>query len=740
MRNARLAAATLVFALAALPAAAANAVLGKPGGDYLIRADEVDDDVNSQVVTARGHVEIDYNDRMLTADQVTYDQKTDTVTASGHLVMVRPNGDVAFADHVVLTDQMRDGILYTFSALLGTNGRMAAAHATRSGGTVTTGYRAVFTHCKICNKPGQRIPTWQIKAYRAVYDTTAQTITFHDAVLDMFGVPVFYTPYFSQPDPSVKYATGILTPEFGSSSTLGQFVKLPVYVSLGSSQDITLAPTYTTESGELLEGEYRQRWDHGGMWLQPSIAYDPHGGLDGHERQLYSSLFGSGIIPVSSTWHVGYDAQLSSNDTYLKRYDISSDDLLTSDLFLESLNGRSRFAITGYFFQDLRAEASPATIPLALPLIELTYIPERNLLGGQFRFDLNSVALARDFGTDSQRLTAETRWRLPFVSADGQLITFQLDARGDLYRTTNNDPNTIDPTTVDLQGNPIPLKTHYISRALPYVALDWRWPFISSSPGSSTSFVLQPILQAIAAPYGGNPKGIPNEDSADFELDETDILSFDPLPGYDLWESGPRANAGFEAAAYLPTGSLDLLVAEAFRLKPDPIFSAASGIGDKKSDVIARLTIKFPPHLTLTHRVDIDQSDGSIRRNEVYVTGDYGRSSVQVSYIRLAQEALTQGLTAREEINGEATVGLWDNWAAFAGARRDLLANQMLDTEYGFGYQDECLGISLSYRRKYTRDRDVPPSTAFLLRIKLIPTDHSDETEHLFPRRVFSTP
>jgi len=735
MRGAKTAAAALAILFAAQPALAKNAVLGKGGGDILMRADEVDYDVNGEVVTAHGHVEIDDNDRILTADEVTYDQKTDTVTASGHLVMLSPNGDVAFANHVVLTDQMRDGVLNGFAGLMGANGRLAADHATRSGGTITTGYRAAFTPCKICNKPGQRTPTWQVKAYRVIYNETDHSITFNDAVLDMFGVPVFYTPYFSQPDPSVKYATGILTPEFGSSSTLGSFARVPVYISMGSSRDITLAPMYTTDSGELLEAEYRERWNHGGMWLQPTVAYDPNGGLTGHEHQVYSSLFGSGIIPITSTWHVGYDAQLSSNDTYLKRYDISSEDLLTSDLFLESINGRSRFAITGYFFQDLRATSVPATIPLALPLVEYTYIPERDVLGGQFRFDLNSVAISRDAGTDSQRLSAETRWRLPFVSADGELITLQLDARGDLYRTTNNNP-----ASLDLLGNPIPLKTHYVSRALPYMALDWRWPFVSGNRVGNTAFVLEPIVQLIAAPYGGNPKGIPNEDSTDFELDETDILSFDRLPGYDLWESGPRANAGFEAAAYFPTGTVDLLVGESFRLKPDPIFASGSGIGDKKSDVIARLTIKFPPHLTLTHRVDIDQSDGSIRRNEVYVTGNFGRSSLQVSYVRLAQQALTLGLTSREEVNGEATIGLWENWAAFAGARRDLLANQMLDTEYGFGYEDECLGISLSYRRKYTRDRDVPPSTAFLLRFNLKTGDQSSEPMHLFPRRIFTTP
>ena len=50
--------------------------------------------------------------------------------------------------------------------------------------------------------------------------------------------------------------------------------------------------------------------------------------------------------------------------------------------------------------------------------------------------------------------------------------------------------------------------------------------------------------------------------------------------------------------------------------------------------------------------------------------------------------------------------------------RRDLLAGQMLDTELGLGYEDECLGISIAYRRKFTTDRDVPPSTTIVLQVQ----------------------
>lgn len=727
-------AALLLAAAVAIPHA--QAATAEAGGQHkmLMRADQIVYDTNRSVVTASGHVEIDYEDRILLADSISYDQNTDTVTASGHISVLAPDGNVAFADHVVLTQGMRAGVLDGFKSLIGESGRLAAVRAVRTSDHITTATRAAFTPCKICNKPGYRTPAWEVKARHVIYDEKNHRIYYRDAVLEMFGVPVFYTPYFSHADPTVKHKSGLLVPEFGTTSTLGAFVRLPFYVALTDSRDLTLMPMFTSERGEVLQSEYRERWNKGGMWLQAAGAYNPNGGLSGHERQWYSSLFGSGRTPISGIWNAGYDVQLSSNDTFLKRYDLSTEDNLVSDLFVDAVSGRSRFAITGYFFQDLRlGHVRGASIPFVLPSLEYTYIPQRKFFGGDFRFDLSGTAITRDLGPDSQRLSAEMRWHLPFVTDGGQLLTFTADARGDVHHVSNDNP-----AATDLRGLPLRTGSHYVSRGLPYLAVDWRWPFFASGQATGTALVIEPIVQLIAAPYGGNPAGIPNEDSTDFELDETDVFSFNRVPGHALWESGPRANIGLRAEAFFPTGSVEVLLGQVFRLKPDPIFAPASGLSGKSSDIVGRYTIKFPPHIRLTHRVDIDSGDGSVRRNEVYVDGTYHRSGIELSYVRFNQRG-PQLTAPREEVNGEATIGILDHWAVFAAARRDLEEHRMVSSEFGLGWENDCLSMSISYQRRFTRDRDVPPSTSVLLRINLKTGDHSGETSTLFPRRVFTT-
>lgn len=724
LRHALLASAACAALCVFAPALAADK---EPAKDMLLQADVANYDSKGKIVTAEGHVEIDYGGRILLADKVTYDQNTDVVTADGNVSLLDTDGNVAFAKHVVLKDKIRDGALTGFAALLGKHGRMVASSAQRKEGRYTIANNVAYTPCKICNQPGQRTPVWQIRAVRVVHDQVKHQIKFTDATLAVFGVPIFYSPVLTEPDPTVNHASGFLLPDLGTSSTNGYFVSIPYYWSLSKSQDATLQGMFTTKGGQVLEGEYRERSDNGGMWLQGSIAHNPDGGLSQDQTQYYTHLFGSGRMPVSQNWQVGYDLQLTSNDTYLKRYNISQLDRLVSDLFLVGEQGRSRLAVTGYFFQGLRASDSNHSFPVPLPQIDYTYIPMNKVAGGRFRLDINSVSLYRQSGANDQRLTTEMSWRLPVITSSGQLWTFQLDSRGDVYHTD---------TPIDGNNQPIANGSHYKFRGLPYAALDWRWPFIASK-GNSQSIILEPIAQLIAQPYGGNLTGIPNEDSLNIEIDDNNLLTFDQVPGYDLAVSGPRANFGFRAETRFESGYAEALVGQTYRFKEDPKLAAVpgSGFSGNQSDVVARFSLKFPPYVDLTNRLDIDEHTGNVYRDEIYLTGTLGRSSTRISYVQLSPSL---GLPAREEINAQMDVNVYRNWQVFAAIRRDLKAAQTLDDEFGLGYEDDCFGISLGYHRKYTTDRDLKPSTNYVFRFKLKTTQAEAQPFSLFPEDVFS--
>jgi LPS-assembly protein len=718
-------------ALSALSLAVARAAPADDTRQILLQADEVVYDSNNKVVSAQGHVEIDDQGRILIADKVDYDQNADKVTARGHVSVTDQKGNVSFADHLVLRDRMREGAIAGFGALIGKNGRLAAVSAQRVGGTKFIGQRSVYSPCKICNQPGQRTPFWQVKSKRVVYDQVQHRIRFQDATVEFYGVPVFYTPYLSTPDPTVHHSSGILDPLVGSSATTGYYLRVPIYVAFNDSADMTIAPMRSLKDDDMLSAEYRQRWNNGGFWLQGTGAYNPNGGLGGTGPQTYGSLFGAGRIALDNDggWRTGFDLQLTSNNAYLKDFDISQLDRLVNDVFIENDSGLSRFVISSYYFQGLRATDSASLIPYVLPEIDYNYIPTHDVAGGQFRLNINSALLGQTFGPDSQRLTAEVSWKKPFVAANGQLWTLQADVRGDFYHVDNDGLDAINYPNV-------PTGSHDYSRGIPYLALDWRWPFVADG-GEGRSFIVEPIAQAIAQPYGGNFAGLPIEDSNAFELDDNNIFSFNQLPGYDLIQSGPRANYGLMAEEIFNGGEAQAEIGQSYRLKTDPILDAYTGDTGTSSDVIGRVSVKLA-HFDVIDRIDLDRDNGSLERNELTLSTSYGRTSFQVNYVYLPPSIAT-GLGLQEQVTGQVDINIFHDWQLFTAVQEDVLTGQMLNAEYGLGYQNDCFGIALGYRFRYTSDlaQGVPQSGDLVFRFSIATDGQAIQPSKIFPDDVF---
>ena len=59
-------------------------------------------------------------------------------------------------------------------------------------------------------------------------------------------------------------------------------------------------------------------------------------------------------------------------------------------------------------------------------------------------------------------------------------------------------------------------------------------------------------------------------------------------------------------------------------------------------------------------------------------------------------------------------------WIATAESRRDLSeGGSQIRASAGIQYLDECIGFGLTIKRKFTRDRDVAPSTSLNFRFLL---------------------
>ena len=702
----------LPLALAWSAAAWAQTVIENLDGPVLLSAEAISYEREPGVATASGNVELISGDRVLRADTVSYDEQKDLVTARGNVAILEPSGEVLFAEYAELSDQLRNGFVSEIRMLMTDESRLAANSANRSDGNRTEMSKAVFSACQSCPKHPNRPPLWQIKAYRVTHVQSERRIDYRDAFLEVFGIPVAYTPFFSHPDPTVKRKSGFLSPTYGSSSELGAKLEVPYYFNLAPHRGATFSPLFTSKEGVVLAGEYRELIDSGPLNFQGSVTHVDERNENNAKtgsKETRGHVKATGAFDIDDTWRWGFAAERSTDDTYLRRYDFSNEDTLTSNIYLEGFRGRSYASANAFTFQGLRLEDEPGETPLVLPELNYNFVGQPGSFGQHWGIDANALVLNRSGSTDSRRLSLGVNWQLPHTSESGQLFNLATSLRGDLYHVNE----VADPS------NPTNSISGFKGRALPKIALDWRYPLVRKQ--RNISQIVEPVVAVIAAPVGGNSDEIPNEDSQRFEFDDTNLFSTNRFSGLDRWEGGPRVNYGLRLGAYgIGGGYSSALIGQSLRWRGDSTFANKTGLEDRRSDYVGRLNITPGRYFDYVHRFRLDRDRFSIRRNEIDLALGPKAVRFNVGYVALSRDLTTDELNSREEGRLSSRVQITNFWSANASTRRDLAGEgDTLSWEVGLDYIDECIELGVKLDRNFTQDRDVQPSTNFVLRIKL---------------------
>lgn len=670
----------------------------------LFKADQVEYDRNLGVIVARGHVEFTQGDYILRADTVSYNQRADLVTASGNVSLLQPSGDVIFADHVELTGDLKDGIASNLRMRTIDNARFAAVGGRMSGGDVTVLRKAVYSACEPCKQHPERAPTWQIKAAKVTHNKTDHTIEYEDAVMEMYGVPIAYLPYMSQPDPTVKRKSGFLAPRYGHDSNLGVLLETPYYFAIAPDRDATFSPIFTQNDGVVLAGDYRERFADGDIKLQASATRSRADSTDVKNR---GHLFGNLRYDLNDTWRAGAQMQLASDDTYLQRYRFFSGDQLTNHVFVEGFRGEDYASAQAYYWRGLRNIDVPGQTPIVAPKLDYNFVSEPGVAGGRWTMNADLMALTRTAGTDSRRASLVTGWSLPHVARDGEVYRLYATLQTEAYWVNGvQEPNN--PT-----GE---LSSGVTGRVFPRLGLDWRYPF--ARVGRSTTQVIEPVVAVVVAPNGGNPPLIPNEDSQEFELDDTNLMSPNRFSGLDRVEGGQRVAYGLKGGLYGPGSAFaSAFVGQSYALRKNNLFPAGSGLEDKLSDYVGRVQIRPGSLLNVVYRFRLDKDNFQARRNELQFNTGPKALNLNIGYLFLDQQAGGEFPT-REELTLNLRSQLTREWAAGISTRRDLTSNGgTLSEGASVTYTNDCLIARLDVERSFIRDRDVKPSTTVLLRL-----------------------
>jgi len=682
--------------------ASAQAPAREPQPPVLLTADQVTFDEPNGIVTATGNVELAQGQRSVRADTITYNQKTKVVTATGAIRLVEPSGDIVFADYAELTDDLKDVFIENIRVLMTDNGRMAGNDCERREGRLTRVNRGVYSPCDLCKTDPSRAPLWQIRAVRIVHDNQEHEVRYKDATMEIFGIPVAYTPYLSHPDPSVDRKSGFLTPSFGNSSDLGFILKTHYYWDIGENQDATFDVQGYSQQGLLLGGQYRKRFENGRFEIEGAIT---RGELTNgpsedspKDRRTRGYIGAKGLFDIDETWRAGFDVKRASEATFLRRYYDFRDDYLTSKAYVEGFQGRNYTSLAAYGFQDLRyGNTTPE--PVAVPVARYSALGEPgSFLGGRWSFDGGLLGVTRpsNGGPNTQRVMAQPGWQREIVSSAGFVTTLSgsvLVAGYNADRFSSTDPTARGSEDVSR------------FRFFPQGQMTVRYPFVRY--GESSQQLIEPVGQLTAAPKLRTNKLFPNEDSLDVEFDESNLLTPNRFTGIDRLDDGVRVTYGLRGAIYGNTqGSASLFLGQSRRLtNAVSDFQVGSGLEDRTSDYVGKLDLQPADWLDVNYGFRIDHETLRPRRHSLNASVGVPLLRLSTAYTFVDQTASRSAVSQDrvEQATFVLSSNFSDHWSASLvhvqamepqpGARLDLAT---------LTYTDECLIFQTVAQRDYT--------------------------------------
>lgn len=637
--------------------------------------------LQGDVLTASGNVMVAQGGTQIAAEQITYNQATDQLQINGPILVTLPDGTILTATQATLDPQVRNGLLLGARLIIDERLQLAAARIDRSEGRYSRMSGVAATSCQVC--PGKE-PLWSIRASTVVHDEVERQIWFEGAQIRIRSVPILWVPSLRLPDPTVKRARGWLLPKFTSSDQLGVGLKLPYFVPLGDSRDLTVTPWVTAQSRSV-ELRYRQAFSNGNVELNGAIS------RDNYSDKTRAYLFADAALRLPYDWRFNGRLELAEDDAYLSDYGISSQDRLESDLNLTKITGRrlSWVGVTGiHSFRDQDDNATDPTL-----LFYASHEERFDWAGGQLGWTISADAFNRRAktvgdGRDMARLSFGASWDRGGVLPMGLEWETRTEARADAYGIWR------DTQEGDMR----------ISGA---AGLRLGYPLIRRVAGA-THIIEPQLLLAWSDSAGANPTA---EDSLRSEFDTANLFALTRLSGQDSVETGARLSLGATWTMQTAGGTQTTFgIGRIFRENADYQFTLSSGLSEAQSDWLLSFSLSHPSGLWLDSRSLLTDFD-HFNRSETRIGWDGEYINLTAAHVFLEADLEENRLGEVSEWSLDGSWQIDDTWSLKADARYDAAAEAPRKLGLGIEWRNECARLGLTVSRSYTSSDNVTPAT-----------------------------
>ena len=554
----------------------------------------------------------------------------------------------------------------------------------------TSIYKGAFTTCK--KREDEECPAWAIYADEIEHNKEEQIISYKNAWLRLYDVPVAYFPTFYHPDPTVKRQSGFLFPAFKSSSLNGQSLQIPYFKVLADNKDMTVSPRLFFDNNLLIQTEYRQANRNSNFISDLSLLKD-----NNTKSHLFSNFMGK----LENNALIELNLEKVSNDKYLKINDIESplinnNSKLYSYLSYQNSDQNYFLSTSVGAYEDL---GKPKDDRYEFIYPEFSFYKEfgqkNNNSSGNFTF--SSDGYNKNYNTNvSENILINDIIYNSNLDTFGNGFTKNYKV---LLRNINTNAKNSNNYKNDSNFN-----------LLSTLIFETRYPLYKKTDKFDNTFI--PKLS-----FRYSPNETKNSREKNVRLSTNNLFDLDRSGQNDLVESDQSITLGFDYEKLNKFDNktfLNLSSGIVFRDKNNFDLPEKTSLGKKTSDIVGSLQFYPSKYINLDYKFSIDNNLTQTNFNKIATTFTVNNFVTSFEFL---EENKYYGETSYLKNKTEYSIN--ENKSIVFETSQNLKTDLSEYYKLIYQYQNDCLIASIEYDKEYYSDGELKPREDIMFLIKL---------------------
>ena len=554
-------------------------------------------------------------------------------------------------------------------------------------------FKTVFSTCNTKNK---KCPGWEIETEEFTHDKINKVFNYKNSWLKIFDQEIFYFPYFSHPDPSVKRKSGFLVPYYGSSNNFGSWVNIPYFKTLGKDKDLTFNPRIYADDKFIMQAEFRQSLEK--SMLISDFSYNNDG------KNSNSHFFGSlsGKINESSNYNINY--QSVTNDNYLKIHNLSNssqlindESVLTSKLtYSKTIDKNTTFNSDFIAYEDL-SKRNNDRFQYILPNFTFTKNLELDKnYNGSFQFISSGFQKNYDTNKYESLLINDFLFKSnDYVNKKGLKTNYD-------FLIKNFNSYTENSTSYKSKEDYEVFGAFLIKTSLPLKRIN-----------DDGNDYLKPI-----ASFRYSPNNTKNISDKDLRLSYDNIFVLNRIETNEIVEGGKSLSLGFEYENRNKINEklFSLSLANSMSDRKNTNLPSKTKLNEKRTDLVGKISFSPNKVLDLDYSFSYDNNLKNSNYDSISSNINYGIISSTFNYLS------SGGVIGNDEIiSNSSKIKLDKEKSLIFNIAKDLNRDFTEYYDFIYEYETDCLKTSIEYKKRFYRDGNLQPEKSLLFTLKFIP-------------------